>query len=229
MVRYKEVYGGTWLLVLPIVTTVVYAAGIPVSIILNATQINPDGSCSVIHPQVSSLLPLVTAFIISVYMMSMFLAPFVQQCLRSKENQNPQLAFVARNLFVTNSIAITFNMFFNISLITPLEQYAPLLSMVDLTVNFLMVCLPYFLTRLYTPHGHSFRWTCEDQFNDSSRINEENNLQHRDDGSRDAHSSDKYYHSEFTNTLNHKISDENGEVPLVPLSIRIQSNRILGS
>ncbi|KAK9712361.1 hypothetical protein K7432_007214 [Basidiobolus ranarum] len=229
MVRYKEVYGGTWSLAFPIMTALVYAAGIPVSIVLNDTQIAPDGSCSVIHPRVSSLLPLVTAFLISGYMMCMFLAPFVQQCLRTKENQNTQLAFVARNLFVTNSVAITFNMFFNLSLITPLEQYAPLLSMVDLTINFLMVCLPYFLTRMYTPHGHSFRWSREDQFDDSIRINGEHNLHQSDHGDREPHNSSKYYQSEFRNVLSHKASDENGEVPLVPLSARFQSNRMLAS
>ncbi|KAK9708349.1 hypothetical protein K7432_009689 [Basidiobolus ranarum] len=216
MVRYKEVYGGTWSLLFPAIVGVVYAAGIPMSIVLNETQIAPNGSCSVVHPRISSLLPLVTAFILSVYMMCMFLAPFVRQCLKSKAEQNSQLVFVARNLFVTNSIAITFNMFFNLSLITPLEQYAPLLSMVDLTINFLMVCLPYFLTRLCAPHGNSFRWTADNHYDETTH------REHDESGSRNP---SKYHQEIFHASPNSKTSDENGEVPLVLLNTRFQPNR----
>ncbi|ORX88911.1 hypothetical protein K493DRAFT_410746 [Basidiobolus meristosporus CBS 931.73] len=208
--RYREVYGGMWSLALPVFVIIVYAAGIPLSIILNETAIAADGSCSVIHPPISSFLPLTASFMVSVYMLIMFLAPFVKQCMLPSEDRNPQLVFVARNLFITNTIAICFNIFFNLSLITPLEQYAPLLSMVDLTINYLMVCLPYFLTRLCTARGNSFRWTAENQHDRETTLHQSD---HCEGGAS------KYHHSEyghqFPNSSSRKSSDENGVIPLV--------------
>ncbi|ORX88498.1 hypothetical protein K493DRAFT_306579 [Basidiobolus meristosporus CBS 931.73] len=218
MARYREVYGGSWSLLFPALTTVVYAAGIPLSIILNETSIAPDNSCIVTHPRVSSLLPLITAFIVAAYMMVMFLTPFVQQSLKTKGDQNSRLMFVARNLFITNTIAILFNMFFNISLITPLEQYAPMLSMIDLTINIVMVCLPYFLTRL---RGSTGQWSSTPHSADIPR----DHISHHSHHECGPASPANYYQERFGNPGGHKLSGDSkeGEIPLVLVNKRFQN------
>ncbi|KAK9712416.1 hypothetical protein K7432_007171 [Basidiobolus ranarum] len=221
MVRYREVYGGKWSLVFPVLVTIAYAIGIPVGILLNETSIAPDGSCAVIHHQVSSFLPLITSFITSAYMMIMFLTPFIQQSLKTRSDQNSRLISVARNLFVTNSIAITYNMFFNISLITPLGQYAPMLSMIDLTINLLMVCLPYFLTRLSASQRPSMQWSTGHHSTEPPREHSSHRSNHDD---REPGHATSFYQGGFRTPSGQKGSNESkeGEIPLVLVDTRFQ-------
>ncbi|KAI8816871.1 uncharacterized protein EV422DRAFT_272863 [Fimicolochytrium jonesii] len=60
----------------------------------------------------------------------------------------PTKRAIAVRLFVTTAIAVTFTIFFNATLNTPvIADYAPLISSLDLMLNHTMVCLPYLLTR----------------------------------------------------------------------------------
>ncbi|KAK9761888.1 hypothetical protein K7432_012867 [Basidiobolus ranarum] len=149
ILRYREIFQGFWSLMFPSIATLLYASAIPIAAVFNHPNIDPSGVCTVIHPAVSAYLPLATNFLASVYMLALFLFPFLKPLFKREGLKLRQIAAVSCNLFITNSIAIIFNIFFNFSLTTSLNIYAPLLSMIDLTVNFTMVCSPYFLSRLH--------------------------------------------------------------------------------
>ncbi|ORX93188.1 hypothetical protein K493DRAFT_316128 [Basidiobolus meristosporus CBS 931.73] len=148
ILRYREVFHGVWVLLIPSLITLVYASSIPIAAVLNHSEVEPEGACYVNHPTISAYLPLSTNFAGSAYMLVLFLFPFVKPLFKREGDRLREIATVSCSLFLTNSLAILFNIFFNISLTTSLGPNAPILSMIDLTVNFVMVCLPYFLSQL---------------------------------------------------------------------------------
>lgn len=142
--RYIEVYGWKANVLVPVLVLIlVFAAAIPVSILSNVTLIK-GGTCEVYHPPISALFPSITCFIISAYMMALFLYPLFQSINFTSDARKKRLAL---NIFGTNFIALVSTVLFNATLSTPAGAYAPLTSSLDLMINFLMVCLPYFLVK----------------------------------------------------------------------------------
>ncbi|KAK9719434.1 hypothetical protein K7432_004770 [Basidiobolus ranarum] len=163
ILRYKEVFQRVSLLIIPSIITLIYTSSIPVAILLNQSTVKEDGVCFVNHPIISGYLPLVTNFLASTYMLCLFLTPFCSFLCKRERNKLCSIARASYNLLITNSIAIISNILFNLSLTTSLNTCAPMLSMIDLTLNFIMVCLPYFLSKfLKTPDELSITWSNEE-------------------------------------------------------------------
>lgn len=143
--RYIEVYGWKPMVLTPVLVLIgVFMVSIPVSIASNVTLIE-NGVCSVYHPPISALLPSTTCFVISVYLLTLFLYPLLKS---QGFNLNENRTRIAKMIFITNAIAIVSTVLFNSTLSTPAGQYAPLTSSLDLMVNYVMACAPYIVSKL---------------------------------------------------------------------------------
>jgi hypothetical protein len=143
--RYVEVYEWNAKRLIPVIILIgVFATAIPVSIFSNVTTIT-KGVCTVRHPPISAYFPSATCFVISGYMMVLFLLPLLKGNFKDSLKKS-----VAKSVFITNTIAMVSTVLFNATLSSPVGQYAPLTSSFDLMINYVMVCLPYFVTHART-------------------------------------------------------------------------------
>lgn len=138
ILRYKEVYGVCKMLLVMVLLVVVNLVAIPVSLTTNEIILGDDGGCIIKHRQVSYYYPMIIAVLVNVTMTTLFVKPMLKSV-------NTHTRKVGKTLALTNFIATAGTVTFYITLATPADVYAPLLSAADLTNNLMMATLPYLL------------------------------------------------------------------------------------
>ncbi|KAI8813037.1 hypothetical protein BJ742DRAFT_518818 [Cladochytrium replicatum] len=165
--RYWEVYGWENKKLIPaVVLLVAFVAAIPAYINNNKVAII-DGKCTVYHPPLSALIPAILTFVISVYLLALFLIPLVRilgaipdpatsttvpppptpwliQPTR-KTQKPPRIAWM---IFITNAVAIISTVLFNATVSTPAGDWASMTSALDLCINHVMISIPYLASKI---------------------------------------------------------------------------------
>ena len=101
---------------------------------------------------------MVLSFVISVYLIALFLIPLIKIIRANAElkDSTPNPNYYNRiswTILLTSTTALISTSFFNGTLSTPIGDYAPLVSALDLMVNHAMMILPYLMSKLYEEHA----------------------------------------------------------------------------
>jgi len=129
--RLNQVKAGVGLLL-----AFVFFLAAPISMANNKTSY-ANNACSVNHPEISSIYPTVTVFIVSAYLLFIFLHPLIKS-----QYSNKSLNLL---LGATSTIALVSTCLFNATLSTSVGNYASMTSMLDLAINMAMFSLPYII------------------------------------------------------------------------------------
>ncbi|KAJ3107777.1 hypothetical protein HDU96_007782 [Phlyctochytrium bullatum] len=193
--RYVEVYGRRWAFLAPaIILVAIFLASIPVSIFSNRT-VYTGAVCSVHHPPVSAYFPAAVDFVLTAFLITLFVEPLFRDSLmhgpainntpkwpqwrprRRRRRQSddwgggdeadpvpapPKRRWFTKTpspvtpharsrrrlavaLLACSVVGLLSTAFFHASLATPVGEMAPVVSSLDLAINFVTSALPYFM------------------------------------------------------------------------------------
>lgn len=146
LLRYIEVYLMTWRVIPVGICIAVFTASIPISILSNETK-RVGTTCRVEHSDISAWLPAGASIALAILIVVLFLEPILSNAsgLFVADKKVRRAGYL---VFLSMTFAAAFTVFFHVSLATPLEKFAPVLSSIDATINLASMTIPHFYVRL---------------------------------------------------------------------------------